>query len=253
MRQRSNESEYKPKPYSPIANTIWERVQKKHNFAELSAESKRNLAAANEILKHSTLVVYANHTSTKDVTVGIALMLSHLTNARNFLAPAGMKHYDMRRDPKNGILFRALRLLNMHAIPIVQTDDLDSYSPEKREKLLAKLKQRTAQLLGQPRSIYGIFPEGTRNKKTGALLKAKPGIAKIEKYTDKPLYYLPIAIVYEKWDEPQVVVGEPQTLAEILERNGQAIPKDQAEQIADVHMQRLAELLPKSMRGSYAR
>jgi len=186
-----------PYPKSPIAEKIWEIISEKHEFAPLSQESLVNLGIANELLKKEAIIVYLNHSSEDDASVAIALALSHLTNAVRFMGPAGMKHYDLKRDKKNGILLRSLRLLNIHVIPVVQHDDLDNYSESKRNRMLKRLKKKSKSLLSKKGGIYGISPEGTRNQEDFKLLPARPGIGKVGKYAPKNICYLPIAIVYK--------------------------------------------------------
>lgn len=124
-----------PVPRAPISEFFWHKVSEQHGFAPLSEKSLRNLAEANKILKDKALVVYTNHTSMNDAVVAISLILSQLTKAVRFMGPAGMKHYDFSRDLKSAVLLRALRILNIHAIPVIQHDDLDHYPDEKRELL----------------------------------------------------------------------------------------------------------------------
>ncbi len=137
MQSRKNYDDVglQPTLRSLLAEKIWSKVCEAHNFEPLSEQSLKNLAEANEALKKQALIIYLNHTSTQDVSVAISLILSHLTNARHFMGPAGMKHYDLKRDPVNGILLRSLRLLNIQVMPVVQQNDLDSYTEEKRINL----------------------------------------------------------------------------------------------------------------------
>lgn len=250
MKKGSQES-LQPSPRSAVGELIWKLVKEKFGFIELSDESKRNLIEANELLKQNSLVVYVNHTSTNDVPVGIGISLSYFTNGKRVLAPAGMKHYDLRRDFKNGVLLRMMRLLKMHMIPVVQQDDLETYPEKKRAQLVKKLKHKTTKLLSKPGSIYAITPEGTRSK-TGQLLRAKKGIGKIEQFSNKPLYYLPIAILFEKFSNtPQVIVGKPLTLSDISSSAQVNLANASEQEIADMLMKQLAALLPTQNQGYY--
>lgn len=251
--KRSHNPELTPSPRSRVGEKVWQIVAEKFGFIELSEESRRNLLEANQLLVDNSLVVYINHTSTNDVPVGIGIALSQFTNAKRYLVPAGMKHYDMRRDFKNGLLMRMLKVLKMNFIPVVQQDDLESYPKKKRVQLLRKLKERTTRLISQPGSVYAITPEGTRSK-SGQLLQAKTGIARIREFSEKPLYYLPIAIMFQKWHKtPQVVVGKPMPLDAIhAQPQFQGVDMGNHQQVADMLMQRVAELLPEENRGHYA-
>ncbi len=242
-----------PSPRAPISKFIWKLVSEQHEFAPLSEKSLQNLAEANKVLKDKALVVYINHTSMSDAAVAISLILSHLTNAVRFMGPAGMKHYDFSRDPKSALLLRSLKILNIHAIPVIQHDDLDHYPAKKRELLTNRLKQKTKKMLRQRGAIYGIAPEGKRNA-DGTLLQARPGIGKLEKIS-RYIHYLPVAITYNKFSEkPEVVVGKPETLGELISDYDVLLPRDEAaraQKIADVLMYNLSRLLPKDLRGYY--
>lgn len=252
--EKAEHDSINPSPRAPIYELLWKRIAEKYKFAPLSPESMRNLATVNEILKYEAIVIYVNHTSMNDALVSISLILSHLTNAVRYIGPAGMKHYDISRDPKNALLLRALRVFNIHAVPVVQHDDLEYYPPEKRDQLVKRLKQKTIKLLQKPRSVYGIAPEGKRNV-NGTLLKARPGIGKLEKMS-RGLKYLPIAIVYEKFsNKPQIVVGIPQTIENLVNMYNTTLPSDEtqrAQKIADILMYKLSCLLPKQLRGYYS-
>ena len=165
-----------------------------------------------------------------------------------------MRHYDLGRDVKNGMLLRALRILNVHVIPVVQKSDLESYPETKREQLLLNLKTRTEKLFAKKGSVYGITPEGTRNKETGQLQQANTGIAQLEKYApkDRPLIYVPVAIILNKFsNQPEVVVGKPQTLAQTIDSSQREIDFSSLQQVADMHMRRLSALMQEHMRGHY--
>lgn len=245
----------KPVPRALIPEIIWNKISESQGFEPLSEESLHNLALANEILKKEAIVVYANHTSMKDAPVVIALVLSHLTNAKNFLGPAGMKHYDFSRDPKNAILLRALRLLKIQAVPVVQHDDLEQYPQHIQRAMIKNLIVKTRHLLRKPRSVYGIAPEGTRNK-LGTLLPGRPGIGKLAKMAPNDIKYLPIAIIYKEFSEkPQVVVGRPESLGSLLSTFDVYLPRDEkhrSQKITDLLMYNLSLLMPKELRGYYA-
>ncbi len=246
----------RPTPRRPFAERIFKKVSETHNFEPLSAESLQNLAEANQLLAKEALIIYVNHTSTSDAAVAITLALSHLTNARHFMAPAGMKHYDLTRDPMNAILLRSLRLLNIQVMPVVQHNDLENYPPKKKERMIQQLKKKAQRFLNKPRSIYGITPEGTRNKKTGELLEGRPGLGKLEKHAPQTIKYLPIAIIYEKYsDKPQIVVGKPETLGSVTNNLEVTLPEEEnarAKKITDILMYKLSLLMPQNLRGQYS-
>jgi 1-acyl-sn-glycerol-3-phosphate acyltransferase len=103
-----------------------------------------------------------------------------------------------------------------------------------------------------------MFPEGTRSR-TGSMRKAHPGTAMIALRAGAPI--LPIAITgteTTKWPwlflrpfmgpKVRVVIGRPFFLPEM-----QRIDAEAAHRCTEIIMRRIAELLPESYRGYYAR
>lgn len=240
-------------PRTTLAEYSWNKITEKYGYEPLSEASLKNLAEANDQLKHNSVVIYINHTSSKDVQVALTLAMAYMPNAKRFFGPAGMKHYDIRRDPKNAIQLQALRVLNVRAVPIVQRDDRATYSEKKRQKLSEQYKKITMKLLPKAGTIFGIAPEGTRNQKDRTLQKAFPGIGNIETFATN-VSYLPIALVHEnQTGKPHIVVGKPLQLNEIPElASYKRYDLERAQAIADSLMYRLALLLPAQMRGYYA-
>ncbi len=101
-----------------------------------------------------------------------------------------------------------------------------------------------------------LFPEGTRNP--GAMRRAKPGVVQVALRTRAPL--IPVGItgtehlnnvtrVFNPAVKLRVRIGEPFTLPA-----PEGKPKDEElESLTDMVMGRIAELLPESHRGVYAR
>jgi len=102
--------------------------------------------------------------------------------------------------------------------------------------------------------IFGIAPEGTRNK-TGRLLRAYPGAVLLAVRTGVPI--LPVAhwggevylknLKRLKRTDFHVRVGEPFR----LKIEGLKMSKVVRQQIADEMMYRVAELMPQEYRGAY--
>ena len=234
-----------------LALETWNLLNKKLEF-KLSSESRENLQLLNSILAENSAVLYINHTSKMDVLVTILLILSHLPNVTRMMGPAGMKHYDWRRDPLSALFLRSLKVLNIHALPVVQVDDTRDYGPKKM-KMLTDLKNQTTELLAIPGTVYGIAPEGTRNRTDGRLQKANRGIGYLERYAPD-VFYTPLSITYEKFsDQPELVVGIPLQLADIIP-SAITLPSnspERAQTIADYHMHRLARLMPENLQGVY--
>ena len=104
--------------------------------------------------------------------------------------------------------------------------------------------------------ILAIAPEGTRNK-TGALIKAQPGVVTLALRSGAPL--LPIVhwggenfknnIKRMKRTDFHVRVGKPFK----LDAGGERVTREIRQQMVDEMMYRLAALLPEEYRGTYAK
>ena len=100
--------------------------------------------------------------------------------------------------------------------------------------------------------VIGMFPEGTRSR-SGAMARARPGAALLAVRSNAPI--LPVAVTgTEKfrwrtilWERPviRVVIGAPFSLPVIEGTLG----KEQRQALADIMMQRVADLLPEAYRG----
>ncbi len=103
--------------------------------------------------------------------------------------------------------------------------------------------------------ILGIAPEGTRSK-TGALIKAHPGIVTLALRSNAPLAplahwggerFLPNLKRLKRTDF-HIRVGEPFT----LDPGGEKVTREIRQQMVDEMMYKLAALLPEHYRGEYA-
>lgn len=103
--------------------------------------------------------------------------------------------------------------------------------------------------------IFGIAPEGTRNK-TGKLIRAHPGAVMLALMSGAPL--LPVAnwggenfspnLKRIKRTDFHIRVGEPFK----IDTNGARVTSDVRQEIVDEMMYRLAALLPEEYRGEYS-
>jgi 1-acyl-sn-glycerol-3-phosphate acyltransferase len=97
--------------------------------------------------------------------------------------------------------------------------------------------------------VLGFFPEGHRSE-TGALIRARPGVALVAKRAAVPI--VPVAIIGTKrarvgvfWRRDVTFrIGEPFAASELADLDDQAA--------ADEIMRRIAKLLPADMRGIYS-
>jgi 1-acyl-sn-glycerol-3-phosphate acyltransferase len=103
--------------------------------------------------------------------------------------------------------------------------------------------------------LLGISPEGTRNK-TGALLKAQPGVVILALKSNSPL--IPVAhwggenfrnnLKRLKRTEFHIRCGR----VFHLDTQGDKVTKDVRQQMADEIMYQIARLLPPQYRGAYS-
>lgn len=174
------------------------------------------------------LIVVSNHTGQIEVPVIFALL-----QPRKFTGWAKVETWD------NWFLNWVFNLWGM--IPI-RRGEADTSALRKAEEALAN------------GMIFGIAPEGTRNK-TGRLLRAHPGAVLLAVRTGVPI--LPLAhwggevylknLKRLKRTDFHIRVGEPFK----LELNGVKMNREVRQQIADEMMLRIAELMPLEYHGEY--
>lgn len=238
---------------SQIAGTVFEQVSRLYGM-RLSAESNFHLQQASLSLLSGPLVLYINHVETGDALIMIPLVMS-LPGVKRIMGPVGMKHYDYMRDPVGAMAFRLLKFANIYPSPIVQADDLSSYSPQDRARMSSNLRETTSALLWKPGTLYGIAPEGTRSG--GVLKRAHRGIGYLNRNIAHPveLTYMPVGLVYPHMSVQQGIrVGKPFTLRGLIPAQAALSdnPRDRAQQTTDILMLKLADLLPLQYRGVYA-
>lgn len=174
------------------------------------------------------LIVVSNHTGQIEVPVVFALL-----QPRKFTGWAKVETWD------NWFLNWVFNLWGM--IPI-RRGEADTSALRKAEAALAN------------GMIFGIAPEGTRNK-TGRLLRAYPGAVLLAVRTGVPI--LPLAhwggevyltnLKRLKRTDFYIRVGEPFK----LELDGVKMTREVRQQIADEMMLRIAELMPLEYHGEY--
>lgn len=177
---------------------------------------------------HGPLIVISNHL--------------HYTDPGLVPACVGRKtHYlaktEIMRHPLTGFLAR-----HFGAIPIDRTGLAN------RATIGAALELLSTD------GVIGMFPEGTRSR-TGSMARAKPGAAMLAVRSNAPV--LPVAVTgTEKvrwrsilWERPVVrlVIGAPFSLP-VIEGS---VGREQLQALADIMMQRVADLLPESYQGHY--
>lgn len=174
------------------------------------------------------LIVVSNHTGQIEVPLVFALL-----QPRKFTGWAKVETWD------NWFLNWIFNLWGM--IPI-RRGEADTSALRKAEAALAN------------GMIFGIAPEGTRNK-TGRLLRAYPGAVLLAVRTGVPI--LPMAhwggeaylknLKRLKRTDFHIRVGKPFK----LELNGVKMTREVRQQIADEMMLRIAELMPPEYHGEY--
>ena len=174
------------------------------------------------------LIVISNHTGQIEVPVFFALL-----QPRKLTGWAKIETWD------NWFLNRIFNLWGM--IPI-RRGEADTSALRKAEQAL------------ESGMIFGIAPEGTRNK-TGRLLKAYPGAVLLAVRSGVPI--LPVAhwggenylrnLKHLKRTDFHIRVGEVFR----LKVDGVRMRSETRQQIADEMMYRVAELMPQEYRGAY--
>jgi len=174
-----------------------------------------------ERIPRGAALIVANHASWKDPP----LLTFALDRSVRFFAKE-----ELFRIP---ILGGALRLAGNFGVRRGEAD---------RRALVTALRVLAA---GLP---LGFFPEGHRSE-SGALIRARPGVAMIAKKADAPI--VPVAIIGSKrarlgafWRRDVTFsIGEPFAPSELSGLDDQAA--------ADAIMRRIAALLPSDMHGVY--
>jgi 1-acyl-sn-glycerol-3-phosphate acyltransferase len=178
---------------------------------------------------HGPLLVYSNHTG----QIEVPLMYAHL-QPRPLTGLAKVESWDS---------WFLRWIFNLWGAIPVNRGEADIVAMHKSLEALEK------------EYIFGIAPEGTRNK-TGVLLKAHPGVVSLALRSGAPL--LPVAhwggenfsknLKRMKRTEFHVRVGEPFK----LDPGKKRVTKEIRQQMVDEMMYRLAALLPGQYRGAYA-
>lgn len=177
---------------------------------------------------HGPLIVFTNHTG----SIEVPLIFSHL-QPRPLTGLAKIETWD---NAFMGWLFTL-----WGAIPI------------RRGEADMKALNQSLTVLKQG-AILGISPEGTRNK-TGALLRARPGVVTLALHSNAPL--IPIAhwggenfrdnLKRLRRTDFHIRVGRIFT----LEPHSEKVTKVVRQQMVDEIMYQLAGLMPEEYRGAY--
>ena len=186
------------------------------------------LVGKENVPPHGPLIVISNHLHYTDT----GLVPASVGRKTHYLAKT-----EITRHPLAGFLAK-----NFGAIPIDRTGVAN------RKKIGAALDMLSTD------HVIGMFPEGTRSR-GGGMTRAKPGAAMLAVRSNAPV--LPIAVTgTEKvrfrsilWERPvvKVVIGAPFSLP-VIEGS---VGREQLQALADIMMQRVADLLPESYQGHY--
>jgi len=253
-----------------VAESIWNYSLDKWGL-EFSDESRENLVRADKLLEKNSLVFYINHTNNKkgprfsrfaDIILPAAMVLAHLPNAKQRIAPVAESHYSLRRDPVNALGLRLIGVVGaIDLLPVVQPSRLDAkaseYKQSDRESKTRRVTDEMKRIVAEPGAVFGIAPEATRTD--GSLKQGARGLGLLSRFDpEERLRYSDLAIAMGEFhdEQPRVVFGEPLALSEVLVKmnvKGELIKEsnDRFQFITDVHMRRLAQDLPRSMRGYY--
>lgn len=186
------------------------------------------LVGRENVPPHGPLIVISNHLHYTDT----GLVPASVGRKTHYLAKT-----EITQHPLAGFLAR-----HFGAIPIDRTGLAN------RETIGAVLD-----LLSTDR-VVGMFPEGTRSR-SGGMARARPGAALLAVRSNAPI--LPVAVTGTDkfrwrtilWERPviRVVIGAPFSLP-VIEGT---LDREQRQALADMMMQRVADLLPESYQGHY--
>jgi 1-acyl-sn-glycerol-3-phosphate acyltransferase len=182
-----------------------------------------------KVPSNGPLIAYANHTGTVEAPIIFSQLMP-----RKITGIAKIESW-------NGWFLRWI--FTLWGIIPIRRGEADM---EATRKALAALEQGF---------ILGVSPEGTRNK-TGALLRAKPGLVILALHGNAPLQ--PIA----HWGGENFVKNLKRLKRTdftirvgplfYLDAHGERVTKEIRQQMADEMMYQLAKLLPSEYRGAYA-
>lgn len=224
----------------------------------IETKGLENAAEIKEHLKNGTAIFYFNHSSLLDPgmilrtihenfqdlkKVGFFTSQRHLDETRGFLSKL------IRRSMTTPSITRGFELL-----PVVQDKDKDKYPDW--EKINTASVNRAIEIVTEiPGGILAMAPIGTRSE---TLIEAKTGmIALLRKAKDKCVA-VPIGVIGARQHWPtldhiypiqaKIIIGKKITYDDVL-------AKSRAEKIPamGILMHKLAEILPPSYRGFYAR
>lgn len=226
-------------------------------YRRLTGESWNNISHAREIGKTAGMLVALNHVHKYDIFFGTAtlffLLDPHQERRRSFLISAQL----LQKPPYKlkAVLTQLFCYVNdTEAIPVcLPKHHWDSAFMAKQNQHALDI---TEELLGQPKTITGIFPEAEITPK---LVEAKPGLGRfIAKRTG---YTVPVTTNVFNWALGVRMSEEtpaPLTVHKPIENDklfqlAQEVNGIRAEQIAsDYVMCEIAQGLPEHQRGFYA-
>lgn len=236
---------------------------------ETDPESEKNLEDFSRHLAHGSGVVAINHINLWDgplISVWLVNRLGgHGGNLKIIGGPGAKKHFDVKRNPVQGLFLKIGRPLGLEFFPVVQITDLRSYPRETRRAMLEEYRSRMRTILEQSGGVVMIAPEGTRSD-NGQLQRGMGGVTDLANYSgETEIKFLPIGIVPKgefnsgmRLGKIRLVVGEqfstdeltragiPDRLDKIFRKKG--VPPANH---SDLVMLRIASTLPKEMRGVY--
>lgn len=211
-------------------------------------QSEDNLSSVNDHLKEGSVVVYFNHVSLIDPPALIAYLFTHLENIQDVVVPTSRRHQDISQKPYlDSLAINVAPLFKVEILPVVQKKDQDIYSAEEQSRLLKNFLRRSREVLGKPGGVMVIAPEGTRSE-DGQLQTAESGFEKFAKFGQ--VKYVPVALIPEGKFNRDLWIGNLRfNVGEPYDIKAPSIPDSFSRE--DAAMVKLANLLPREMRGYY--
>ncbi|MDO8657428.1 MAG: 1-acyl-sn-glycerol-3-phosphate acyltransferase [Candidatus Levybacteria bacterium] len=228
------------------------------HIPRVETKGLENVPEIKEHLKNGTAILYFNHSSLFDPGMILRTIHEHFGDLKKVGFFTSQRHLDETNGFFSKIKSRSMTTPSItrgfELLPVVQDKDKNKYPDW--EKINTASVNRAIEILTEvPGGILAMAPTGTRSE---TLIEAKPGaIALLRKAKDKCIA-VPVGVIgaRQHWPTPnhiypiqaRVVIGKKITYEEIL-------AKSRAEKIPamGILMYELAEILPPSYQGFYAR
>lgn len=194
----------RPAPESQFMATLSFEVLRLLTLLDIDRQSREHLAAVNEQLRNSSVVVYAYHPGKTDAVIMPIVLRKLLPELNVLLGPVAISHYqgiervvlDWFSAQTGTLPLPIVRDRDIEQVKVIQKDLEEPVSPEMLKSRLSRLLLKTCEsYLTQPGNMLGIAPGGTRHHHL-TQEELNPGFLSIARRAGVPL--APAALFYEK-------------------------------------------------------